>query len=160
MTNECLGKSSLQFYNKCFIAQGCQPYLKDKSFKRARLKLLARINALPLSETLHRINMLGSSSCKLCDCNLVESLNHFLLECTYYNQDRNRILSNLKELLISCGGHTVYDLFVDLPTDEKILLLLGDTGVLIDSETQNIFDKIGKDMLTRFWEVRQDISEI
>lgn len=62
----------------------------------------------------------------------------------------------MKDLLIASGGQSVYDLFVDLPTDEKVLLLIGDTGNLLDSESNDIFDKIGKDLLVRFWDLRQD----
>ena len=50
----------------------------------------------------------------------------------------------------------MFDLYVDLPSREKLVFLIGDTGNLIDSEIYAIFDKIGKDMLCRFWSKRHD----
>ena len=74
---ECQNKSSLSYYNEYHIRNGCQAYLKDASFQQARLKLLARMNYLPLNETLHRINMMSNSMCNLCSSNSPETLGHF-----------------------------------------------------------------------------------
>ena len=62
--------------------------------------------------------------------------------------------------LISNGGRAVFDLYVDLPPREKLILLIGDTASLIDSEVSAIFDRTGKDMLCQFWSKRQTIRQL
>ena len=52
LANECLTKASLNLYNDCFVKRGAQNYLVDDDFQRARLKLQARVNILPLKDTL------------------------------------------------------------------------------------------------------------
>ena len=156
LINECLTKSSLNLYNDCFIKQGSQKYLEDKDFNRARLKLQARVNILPFKDMLNRINISNDNKCELCAGNNVDNLEHFLLNCSFFEHERDYHLRELQNRLISSGGRSVFDLYVDLPSREKLIFLIGDTGNLIDSEIYAIFDKIGKDMLCQFWSKRHD----
>ena len=156
LANECLTKSSLNLYNDCFVKRGAQNYLVDDDFQRARLKLQARVNILPLKDTLNRINISSDNVCELCGGNDVETLEHFMLNCSYFEADRDYHLNELKKRLISNGGRAVFDLYVDLPPREKLILLIGNTASLIDSEVSAIFDRTGKDMLCQFWSKRQD----
>ena len=153
---ECQNKSSLSYYNEYHIRNGCQAYLKDASFQQARLKLLARMNYLPLNETLHRINMMTNSMCNLCSSNSPETLGHFLLGCNYFSKEREILMSNMKETFLKIKGQAVYDLFMGLPMTGRLQLLIGDTGQYIDTETYDIFDKFGKNMLQVFWEMRHE----
>ena len=155
LISRCLEKSSLQFYNNCSISKGQQSYLTDSCFKKARLKLLARLNVLPLNATLRRINVLESSSCIVCN-NSEETTQHFLLTYKNFEPEPELKLNNLEEALLKCKARAVHYLFVDLPDEDMLLLLIGDTGRLIDDETFQIFGQIGKDILVNFWDQRHD----
>ena len=63
----------------------------------------------------------------------------------YLATERNESFSKLEIAFLNCQARAAYDLFLDLPEDDKLLLLLGDTGRLIDDETFKIFNDIGKD---------------
>ena len=106
--------------NEYHIRNGCQAYLKDASFQQARLKLLAKMNYLPLNETLHRINMIIYSMCNLCSNNSPETLGHFLSGCNYFSKEREILISNLKETLLKIKGQAVYDLFMGLPMTGRL----------------------------------------
>ena len=67
-------------------------------------------------------------------------------------------MSNLKETLLKIKGQAVYDLFMGLPTTGRLQLLIGDKGRYIDTETHDIFDKFGKNMLQLFWEMRHEAT--
>ena len=116
------------------------------------------MNYLPLNETLHRINMISNSMCNLCSSNSPETLGHFLLGCNYFSKEREILMSNLKETLLKIKGQAVYDLFMGLPTTGRLQLLIGDKGRYIDTETHDIFDKFGKNMLQLFWEMRHEAT--
>ena len=155
LERECERKSSLEFYNDFYIQNGPQLYLSHVSFKRERLKLLTRINAMPLNGTLHRMHIRPNGFCQLCNENSIEGLDHFLLSCSFYDNEREIFLLDMRASLVKTSGQAVYGLFVDLPTHDQLHLLIGDTGHYIDSETYKIFDDTGKDMLETFWCMRQ-----
>ena len=111
-----------------------------------------------LNETLHRINMISNSMCNLCSSNSPETLSHFLLGCDYFSKEREILMSNLKETLLKIKGQAVYELFMGLPMTGRLQFLIGDTGQYIDTETHDIFDKFGKNMLQLFWEMRHEAT--
>lgn len=83
-------------------------------------------------------------------------MHHFLFTCTYVATERKEQFNKLENAFLNCQARAVYDLFLDLPDGDKLLLLLGNTGRLIDDETFKIFNEIGKDLLATFWDRRHD----
>ena len=67
-------------------------------------------------------------------------------------------MSNLKETLLKIKGQAVYDLFMGIPMKGRLQLLIGDTGQYIDTETYDIFDTFGKNMLQLFWQIRHEAT--
>lgn len=73
------------------ILKGKQPYLSNiGDFKQSRLKLLARLNCLPLNSTLSRMKLTETDKCQLCDLNTSETILHVLLECSAYQRTREK----------------------------------------------------------------------
>ena len=100
--------------------------------------------------------MANNNICEFCIGNNTENLEHFLLNCSFFERERENLLRELQNLLTSSGGRSIFDLYVDLPSHEKVMLLIGDTGNLTDNEVYASFDKIGKDMPCQFWQKRLD----
>ena len=65
---------------------------------------------------LYRINISNDNKCELCAGNNVDNLEHFLLDCSFFEHERDYHLRELQNRLISSGGRPVFDLYVDLPS--------------------------------------------
>ena len=78
-------------------------------------------------------------SAKFCNENSSENLDHFLLSCSFYNNERETLLLDMRASLVKTSGQVVSHLFMDLPTHDQLHFLIGDTGHYIDSETYKIF---------------------
>ena len=121
LERECQSKSSLEFYNDFYIQNGPQLYLSDVSFKRTRLKCLSRINALPLNGTLQRMHIRTNAFCQLCNENSSEGLDHFLLPCSFYDNERETLLLYMRVSLVKTSVHVLGDFnFKDIDWPDRL----------------------------------------
>ena len=121
-----------------FVSRGIQKYLKNiKDFEISRLNLLARTNCLPINDVLHRMRLRQNGLCQLCDSNVIETTNHFMFECSAFENLRVNFCSEITDTLSS--NDLTID-FIGLPSINKIQLLIGDHGFYFNENIGNILD--------------------
>ena len=135
---DVFSKSSLDFYQTCFVGMGKQKYLNNINFQASRLKLLGRTKTLPLRKYLRRMNMVESDCCLFCNSGKSEDLEHFLLECTTF--------SDIRDIYFKIFDDIKYDLninFMELSPGAKLQFLIGDIGYLFNDDIGLFFDHYG-----------------
>jgi hypothetical protein len=87
---EVSSKSSLDFYQQCFVSLGKQNYLNNHNdLYGSRLKLLSRTKTIPLQKCLFRMHLSAHSKCLLCNNEKDEDLKHVLLNCSVLSSVRD-----------------------------------------------------------------------
>ena len=117
-------------------------------FKSTRLKLLARTNCLPINQVLYRKNMCETTICQMCSCKSEESVEHFVLECSEYNHINEYLSTNFTDFC-----------FTELPSYEKINILLGECFYKVDPNVCKHVDTFSKKMLREMYTYRSSILE-
>ena len=136
-------KSSLDFYQQCYVGTGRQNYLNDNNnFRASRLKLLARTTTIPLNKYLNRMNLTDDDRCHLCTADVSEDLEHFLLECTSLSNVRNEFF----ELFQSVSSYYSINL-IELSPSVKLQFLIGDNTIAKRKSTKGQT----KSLLTNNW---------
>ena len=144
-------KSSLKSYLFFHKVSGPQKYLNNiDDFEASRLKLLARTDCLPLNSVLKRMSMINSDICDLCSSD-VDDVSHFLVDCPALQSIRNEYFSEIS---------IVFSDFIELPSIDKVNLLIGDYGYFINDECGNYFDIKGKNMLKSMFLLRNQLLEV
>ena len=69
---------------------------------------------------LYRVNISNVNKCELCAGNNVDNLRN----CFFFEHKRDYHLRELQNRLISSGGRSVFDLYVDLSSREKLIFLI------------------------------------
>ena len=150
-------KSSLHLYKTFNIIGRTQKYsININDFRGSRLKLLARINCLPVNSTLCRMQIRTNPQCTICTNNYVENVNHVLLECEAYTNLRNELNSDMKTLF--CGQNVDAN-FTGLPPLGKMMFLIGDLGYHFSNFIGDEIDKLCKKFLCNIFMLRFQIAE-
>ena len=77
-----------------------ESYLDDrKEMKGTRLKLLCRLNCLPLMDRIGRKVVpqwpKEDRLCYMCNLRAIEDVKHFLVDCPAYNARRNKLFTHI-----------------------------------------------------------------
>ena len=90
-----------------------------------------RVGLSPLNHHKHSHNFLDTPSNKCTVCNTIENIEHFMLNCSIYNEARNDLFRSL---------HILFPKFFYLNNTNKInLLLYGDKCLTYDVNKQILF---------------------
>ena len=144
--NDINNFSSLETF-KCVTSQPIshirkpKDYLAALNFKAAQLKFKLRAGILGLGCDLARQHR-GDGMCK--NCNIYESIKHFIFKCPMYNNERSILYDCIK-----CNvDDDVFNLFIS-NWDLGMVLLLGDHD--------DVFNKFFSTFLVTAWEIHQSM---
>ena len=93
---------------------GLSQYHKFESTNEEITVIQLRTGYARLNEYLHKINIVDSNKCQ---CGQIQSISHYLLECSLYEKERE----NLKRKLFQTCGiiHLDLNLLLDVKTDDE-----------------------------------------
>lgn len=134
-------------------------YLDDRqSLKGTRLKLLCRLNCLPVMERVGRERKPAwpkeNRVCFSCDTGRVEDVHHFIMECPSYALKRDKLMQRVA-VVLSQSSVDVGD-FAHMDSREQSHILLGKR--IGDPTTENNIDTTVKRYLTKCWNLRGDVT--
>ena len=129
-------------------------YLDDRTdLKGTRLKMLCRLNCLPVLERAGREAKppwpRAQRICCMCDEGMVEDVHHFMMVCPAYAPKRARLLDRVGALVGSGGG----GVFAELEDPDKLHILLGKR--FGDKVAEDRVDRAVKRFLTKCWNKRE-----
>lgn len=155
LLEDVYSKSSLDFYQQCYVGMGRQNYLNDNNnFRASRLKLLARTKTIPLNKYLNRMNIIDNDRCLLCTGDISEDLEHFLLECTSLSNVRNEFV----ELFQSVSSYYSIN-FIELSASAKLQFLIGDVASLFDDRLGCFYDTHGRFYVEKCFKARCEMMD-
>jgi hypothetical protein len=137
-----------------------EPYLDDRVSSPAtvRLKLLARVGALPLMDRIGRERGWPRTArvCLMCGTGEVEDTRHIMLSCPHYNAERITMVERI-EHAASRQGQFVPGAgrFSTISDDDKILIVLGKR--LDNAKVECGVDLAVKMYLTIVWRKRDNL---
>ena len=149
-------KSSLDFYQQCYVGTGRQNYLNDNNnFRASRLKLLARTTTIPLNKYLNRMNLTDDDRCLLCTADVSEDLEHLLLECTSLSNVRNEFFELFQSV---CSYYSIN--VIELSPSAKLQFLIRDVAYLFDDRLISCFnDTHGRFYVEKCFKARCEIMD-
>jgi hypothetical protein len=168
-------RSSLGLYSKLMLKQPFIPqYLNDRSnVQGARLLTKCRLGYLYLMDRIAKAarEEVVSPDCPLCHYGVVESVEHFLLDCPVLNPCRRQLAFRLEQVLPELGppGAELLGRYAD-DRKGRLRVLLGDLDVRCepqeDSDDDEVLcgqagraryftDKSVKNFLVACWRVRE-----
>lgn len=155
---EVSSKSSLDFYQQCFVSLGKQNYLNNhKDFYASRLKLLSRTKTIPLQKYLFRMHLSAHSKCLLCNNGEDEDLEHFLLNCPVLSSVRdeyfNIVSKQSREYYIGVD-------FMELSPSAKLQFIVGDIGYAFNNDIGIFYDFIGKMYIETCFRLRSEVLSV
>ena len=129
-------------------------YLDDRSrLKGTRLKLLCRLNCLPVMDRVGREVKpkwpKASRVCFACGCGSVEDTRHFIMDCAGLLAQLGRILSRA-----SCGMTAAE--FMGMSGQDQCEVILGKR--IGDPVAENRIDSAVKRYLTKAWNLRAGVT--
>lgn len=135
-------------------------YLDDRrNLKGTRLKLLCRVNCLPVMKRVGRECVPAwpkeNRVCFSCDIGQVEDVHHFVMECPTYAHKRDKLVQRVSTILAqsSAGlGH-----FTQMDSRAQSLILLGKR--IGDPVAENSIDVAVKRYLTKCWNLREGVTK-
>lgn len=148
-------KSSLYWFRLMKGSTHGSKYLYDIGhFYGIRLKFLARVGCLGLSEDLARRG-LANEICSLCKREK-EDLPHFMFKCGETNHIRTKYISMLENRLRECGMEHVWYKYMSSSFIGKLCFILGDQAFTYGNNVWSLFDSICKMFLMETWSYRRE----
>ena len=100
------------------------------------------------------MNLRESSACETCNEGIDESVEHIMFECQAYEHIRNGHFGEICQ-------HTQSNLpgldFTELSPFNKLQFLIGDVAYCFNQDSGVFFDRIGKNMLKKIFNLRSEI---
>ena len=148
-------KVSLQWYRSLKSSTFGEKYLFNiGDFYGARLKFMARVGCLGLSENLCRWGK-SDGNCELCTQGK-ENLLHFLFTCPKINLIRIKHYSKLERKLKEVNKEFVWWKFMSSSLLAKLCMFLGSHTKDYGREIENLFDLTSKQFLAEAWQFRHE----
>ena len=128
-------------------------YLDDRAnLGGVHVKLMCRLNCLPVMDRVGRERTpkwpKECRTCLACDLPVVETVQHFVMECPRYTAQRAILFRDVGARVPS---------FTDMQVSDKLHVILGKrTGKL---PLDNAIDRMVKRRLKKFWNLRAPISK-
>jgi hypothetical protein len=136
-------------------------YLDDRRcLKGTRLKLLCRLNCLPVMDRVGREVTpkwpKESRVCFTCNGGVVEDVHHFLMECPGYHRRREVLLRSVASMIDSSDGNLSPGEFMGKKPQSQALILLGKR--FGDPGAENSIDRLVKRFITKAWNQRSGLT--
>ena len=136
-------------------------YLDDRAcLKGTRLKLLCRLNCLPV---MHRVGRevkpkwpVQDRICFACGTGAIEDVRHFIMDCPLYERKRAGLIKQVCVVLASSASELLPHDFKSLCVQEKCEVLLGKR--IGDPVAENRIDSAVKRYLTKAWNLRSGVT--
>ena len=141
-------------------------YLDDrKCLKGTRLKLLCRLNCLPLMDRVGREvkprwpkeNRICFACLSLKEKAVVEDVHHFIMECSSYSDKRERLLCSVRSIIDGSAGELIAGEFQAMDSTSQAHILLGKR--FGDPIAENSIDRLVKRFLTKAWNIRSGLTD-
>lgn len=116
------GGKKLRLYRQFKTTFKLEPYLcivKNKSHRRELCKLRTSCHALQIERGRYLNIEESQRLCTLCNLNKTESEEHFLIECTFYSNERRSFLDDLFHNIPRLQTHNSKQLFIWLMSCEN-----------------------------------------
>ena len=140
-------KSTLQHYKALKNNTFAEPYLYEKdNFKGAQLKFKARVGCLGLEADLEKRGM-SDGICKRCSLGTKDTMEHFLLNCSSLDNERNTLETNIYCNLKNNNRLNIWNTFINGNNLAKIKFLLGSHS---DNMIYSVVDNNIKLFLTNY----------
>jgi hypothetical protein len=174
------GMPSVQTYNKikewgpndkayCFsVGEEGRPgrlvperFLDDRTcLKGTRLKLLCRLNCLPVMDRVGREAKpkwpKQSRVCFACGSDTVENIHHFIMDCPRYTAKRTGLATQVRRILARSTGDLTATAFAEMGSSAQCEVLLGRR--IGDPVAEDRIDAAVKRYLTKTWNMRADVT--
>jgi hypothetical protein len=136
-------------------------FLDDRTrLKGTRLKLLCRLNCLPVMDRVGREVKpkwpKRSRVCFACGADTVEDVHHFIMECPRYAVKRAGLMSQVRRILSRSVGTLSAAAFVDMGTSSQCEVILGRR--IGDAVAEDQMDAVVKRYLTKTWNMRAEVT--
>ena len=99
-------------------------FIKNFKVRQAIAKLRLSCHMLEIEQGRHKNVKLENRLCTYCKMNVIESEIHFLIDCSYYENERNRFYSKLNINIDNMSSDEIF-LYLLLSRDIQHLSLLG-----------------------------------
>ena len=126
--NISTNKGRLEFYSNCKYAFKLEEYLCIPSFekRKAIAKLRCSDHALEIEKGRHKKIPREARLCKLCTRGNIETEEHFLFECTFYDDIRTKVN-------FDCANESIFAFDNSHKLGEYIMLALTKRGEKLES---------------------------
>jgi hypothetical protein len=136
-------------------------YLDDRAcLKGTRLKLLCRLNCLPVMERVGReVNPKWpkhSRVCFACGLGCVEDVQHFIMECPKYTVKRAALINQVGLIVSSSTCGLLAPAFRSMNNQEQCEVILGKR--IGDPIAENRIDTVVKKYLIKTWNSRAEVT--
>ena len=124
--SDSLNHPGLRLYKSFKNSVYFEPYLfiKNVKVRQAIAKLRLSCHMLEIEKGRHKNVKLEKRLCTYCKMNVIESEIHFLIDCSYYENERNRFYSKLNINIDNMSSDEIF-LHLLLSRDLQHLSLLG-----------------------------------
>ena len=136
-------------------------FLDDRTrLKGTRLKLLCRLNCLPVMDRVGREVKpkwpKRSRVCFACGSGNVEDVHHFIMECPRYEAKRAGLMTRVRLILSHADGTLTAGAFADMDTLAQCEVVLGKR--IGDPVAEDRIDAAVKRYLTKAWNLRAGVT--
>ena len=136
-------------------------YLYDRTYlKGTRLKLLCRLNCLPVMDRVGREAKpkwpKQSRVCFTCGSDTVENVHHFIMDCPRYETKRAGLVTQIRRILARSTGDLTATAFAELGSPAQCEVILGRR--IGDPIAEDRIDVAVKSFLTKAWNMRADVT--
>ena len=136
-------------------------FLDDRTrLKGTRLKLLCRLNCLPVMDRVGREVKpkwpKQSRVCYACGSGTVEDVHHFIMECPRYEGKRVGLMARVRLILSQAAGTLTATAFADMGSRAQCEVILGKR--IGDPVAEDRIDAAVKRYLTKAWNLRAGVT--
>ena len=143
---------------------GClvpERFLDDRTrLKGTRLKLLCRLNCLPVMDRVGREVRpqwpKQNRVCFACGSDTVENIHHFIMDCPRYATRRTGLVTQIGHILSRSTGNLTAAAFAEMGGSAQCEVILGRR--IDDPIAEDRIDAAVKRYLTKAWNMRADVT--
>jgi hypothetical protein len=136
-------------------------YLDDRAYlKGTRLKLLCRLNCLPVMDRVGREVKpkwpKHNRVCFACGCGTVEDIHHFIMGCPRYAAKRANLIARIRLILSGSACELTAPAFACMNSQAQCEVILGKR--IGDPIAEDRIDATAKRYLTKAWNLRAGVT--